>query len=206
MLATFRTSTGREQEITVLVDTGAEVNLIRRGLLPEGELQPVVKPLKFTTASSDRLEGGKRKAEGTLRLQGIDPDTKRQQGLICPVTFYEAATSVDAIFSYGWMAECNFMVNPQRHGLVYHDEVGMVWMEGLGKTGIPIMQCTKTSREEEKEVKVEGEGDLQATCAEGGLSVPKKPMTEILGKSCPRMLDLFCGTGSIRKVFRGNGL
>ena len=73
---TFRTTKGHQQELTVLVDTGAEVNLIRKGILAEGELQPVAKPLRFTTASSDRLEGGKRKVQGTLRLQGKDPDTK----------------------------------------------------------------------------------------------------------------------------------
>ena len=58
-MATFRMKGGLEQEIKVLIDTGAEINLVRRGLLPETEMEVVDKPLKFTTASSDRLEGGK---------------------------------------------------------------------------------------------------------------------------------------------------
>ena len=145
--ATLRGPAGFEQDLTVLIDTGAEVNLVRKGLLPDWVMQPVEKPMKFTTASSERLEGGKRQVVGTLHFQGVDPDTKSPQGLNCPITFYEAATTVDAILSYGWLAECNFLVNPQRHGIVYHDERGMVWLEGLHRTGIPVMLCSKATRE-----------------------------------------------------------
>ena len=81
-------------------------------MLPETEMEVVDKPLKFTTASSDRLEGGKRRVEGMLHLQGVDVDSQKKVGMACPTTFYEAATSVDAIISYGWLAENNFMVNP----------------------------------------------------------------------------------------------
>ena len=48
---------GERQAIRVLIDTGAQANLIRRGLLEEHLMYAARTPLTLTTANGQRLEG-----------------------------------------------------------------------------------------------------------------------------------------------------
>ena len=49
---------GEAQFLKVLVDTGAEANLVRINLLPNHLFFSAPKPLNFVTASGQRLGGG----------------------------------------------------------------------------------------------------------------------------------------------------
>ena len=49
---------GECRSLKVLVDTGAEANLVRQGLLPEHLTYPATKPLRFETANGQALGGG----------------------------------------------------------------------------------------------------------------------------------------------------
>ncbi len=40
----------------------------------------------------------------------------------CSIHMYEAEIAVQAILSYKWLADQNFMVHPRRHGLYFQDE------------------------------------------------------------------------------------
>jgi nucleoside-diphosphate kinase len=46
---------------------------------------------------------------------------------------YEANITVQAIISYKWLADQNFMVHPRRHGLFFHDENIQVFIPGIEK-------------------------------------------------------------------------
>ena len=45
-------------DCTALIDTGAEICVIRKGLVPEGQIRPAHKPLRLVGANERRLEGG----------------------------------------------------------------------------------------------------------------------------------------------------
>ena len=119
------------REIVALVDKGAEINLVRSSLLPREVTRTVYPPLSFTTANRGSLPGGDREASGFVHFQGRDPESNTKQKPTCPIRFYEADIPLDAIFSYAWLAEGDFCVNPRRHGLLFKDEEGLVWIEGL---------------------------------------------------------------------------
>ena len=49
---------GRGQMLNILIDTGAEVNLVREGLLPRPEFSQANSRLHFTTANGQSMRGG----------------------------------------------------------------------------------------------------------------------------------------------------
>ena len=63
------------REIVALVDTGAEINLVRSSLLPRQVTHTVYPPLSFTTANKGSLSGGDREASGLIHFQGRDPES-----------------------------------------------------------------------------------------------------------------------------------
>ena len=46
---------------------------------------------------------------------------------------YEANIKVEAIISYKWLADQNFVVHPRRHGLYFQDEHIQVFIPGIEK-------------------------------------------------------------------------
>ena len=46
---------------------------------------------------------------------------------------YTANITVQAIISYKWLADQNFMVHPRRHGLYFQDENIQVFIPGIEK-------------------------------------------------------------------------
>jgi len=71
----FEDELGEVREIVALVDTGAEINLIRRSLLPRKVTRSVYPPLSFTTANKGSLQGGDWEASGFVHFQGRDPES-----------------------------------------------------------------------------------------------------------------------------------
>ena len=72
----------------VLIDTGAEVNLIRRGLLRSFHTKPAAKKVRFVTANGGLLTGGHEVAEVKVILLAQDPKSKEYQDLVIPTNFY----------------------------------------------------------------------------------------------------------------------
>ena len=58
------------------VDTGAEVNLVRRGLLGEGVFVPSEVPLQILAANQTTLEGGNRETTAVLAFPGTEVGEK----------------------------------------------------------------------------------------------------------------------------------
>ena len=179
----FEDELGEVREIVALVDTGAEINLIRSSLLPREVTRSVYPPLSFTTANKGSLQGGDREASGFVHFQGRDPESNTKQKLTCPIRFYEADIPLDAIFSYAWLAEGDFCVNPRRHGLLFKDEEGMVWIEGL--KGQALLSVHMVSPEV-------GKVDIPLSSSSGSLShlrprsVSEPASLSLLGEGIPK--------------------
>jgi len=120
--------------LKLLIDTGAEVNVIRKGLIPEKLLIDLDEPWRLTTANQQRLEGGDKEVRVVLHFGAHDVDTGRRQILKIPTTFIVAELgAIDAIVSYAWLGKNNFLVNGKRHGIcqVSVSDGGMIWVPGM---------------------------------------------------------------------------
>ena len=105
-------------DMKILVDTGAEVNLVKKGLIPEFLFYPAKKPLKFETANGQSLAVGSQCTKVKLRLlleknEGIGPE-----GVEYDAEMYEANIRVDAILSYPWLAQTKLGIFPHHQALV----------------------------------------------------------------------------------------
>jgi len=125
---------GEFTTLKLLVDTGAEVSIIREGIVPEEHLYTLHKPWKLTAANQQLIRGGEQVAKVILHLEGFEVDTGKPQGLKVPTHFLVADLGrLDAIVSYGWLAANNLLVNGRRHGMcrlgTYGE--GMIWFGGM---------------------------------------------------------------------------
>ena len=112
---------GHEFDLRFLVDTGAEVNVIKAGLIPDRLLTRLDRPWKLTAANQQRLSGGDKAARVVLRLDGTEVDTQRPFSLKVPTTFLVAELGkLDAIVSYDWITQNDFLINGRRHGMCHH--------------------------------------------------------------------------------------
>ena len=63
-------------DLQFLVDTGAEVNVLRAGLVPDHLLSRLEKPYRLTAANQQVLSGGDKSANVILCLSGTEVDTQ----------------------------------------------------------------------------------------------------------------------------------
>ena len=108
---------GEIKNLKVLIDTGAQANLVRTGLISQHLFQGAPKILRFVTASGQRLEGGEHVVNVQLQFSSIEETGKKSRTFVFPTTFYEAAIKVDAILSYPWLLENKVGVIPHRRAL-----------------------------------------------------------------------------------------
>ena len=94
---------GQERELNLLVDTGAESNIVRRELVPEECWHEAKYPITLTTANKQVLAGGRRVCFLRFRflgfeigLDGARPSEHQVEGV-----FYEAAVDDEVILPLG---------------------------------------------------------------------------------------------------------
>ncbi len=114
-----------------LVDTGAEVSIIWRGVIPEYFLQKDSHPLTLRGANETKLKGGNLCIRGTCTMKGKARVGQQPVKIQCALHMYEADISVQAILSYKWLADQNFIVSPRRHVLYFQYENFEVFVSGL---------------------------------------------------------------------------
>lgn len=169
-------------QVKVLVDTGAEVCLIRKGLVAQDALTPAEKPLRLVAANNQRLHGGDKVLTADLHFQAAEWDTKKRITLTAPTTFYEAAMVEDVILSYRWLAERYLDVCPRLHGLRTRVKNTIVWIPGERLRPTP---------------------KILSDLAREPLYTQVVTASEGKGKSVPlRALDLFCGRKSAAQVLQ----
>ena len=143
-----------ECQARVLLDTGAEVSLVRRGLIPESAFREAACPVRLIAANNLQVEGGEREVELEIRFQGVDFQTRHNRILHLPSVLLEADIEEDVILSYRWMGERDVRVGPRPHGFWIHSHAGQWWVAGIRtcpqqrtNARLPRARCTSTRKE-----------------------------------------------------------
>ena len=129
-------SNGDTVSLLILVDTGAEVNVINMSKVEGDVWTPLTKPWRLLAANQQQLGGGDKELTNVLQLMGHQVDTGQECSLKIPTNFVAAELSgIDAMVSYSWLAEHNFLVNGKRHGICYQgpNSDDMIWIAGIKK-------------------------------------------------------------------------
>ena len=118
LLAAVKLPNGSRQMAKFLVDTGAQVNLIRKGLIPEEFLEVAERPLRLRTVSGQQFEGGERQVLLDLGFQTtIEAEYTRQEDWF-DANFFEADIKIDGILSFPWLVNKWLGVIPHLKALV----------------------------------------------------------------------------------------
>ena len=136
-----------------LVDTGAQVNLVRKGLVPGGYLQRSKNPVRLVAANSDVIAGGDRSVTLQVGLRGESVKSGQLTPLYLPGEFYEAEIDLDMILSYPWLREHALGVFPHL-GSLAKDEPEFTLLHGwtrqrggMGANGVGGERPTPSPKE-----------------------------------------------------------
>ena len=105
-----------------LIDTGAQVSIVRQGLLPDECFRAARKPLLLKTASGELLPGGQHVAS---LLVEIDAETDAGCPVKTPwktnITVHDGDVGADMIIGYPWLRRQRLDIQPWRNALQLHD-------------------------------------------------------------------------------------
>ena len=127
-----RVRCGREEQVVdVLVDTGAQVSLVRRGLFKEELLQPSRRPVRLKVANGEIMGGGTHEATISMEFWEHErlnrPDLAKRSTL--SGNFYVAdITDWDMIMGYDFMVANAIGALPHRATHVREDDECLTWL------------------------------------------------------------------------------
>ena len=127
-----RVRCGQEELVVdVLVDTGAQVSLVRRGLFKEESLQPSRRPVRLKVANGESMGGGTHEATISIEFWEHErlnrPDLAKRSTL--SGNFYVAdITDWDMIMGYDFMLGNAIGALPHRATLVREDDECLTWL------------------------------------------------------------------------------
>ena len=127
-----RVRCGQEELVVdVLVDTGAQVRLVRRGLFKEESLQPSRRTVRLKVANGEIMGGGTHEATISMEFWEHErlncPDLAKRSTL--SGNFYVAdITDSDMIMGYDFMVRNAIGALPHRATLVREDDVCLTWL------------------------------------------------------------------------------
>ena len=130
----LRTADGQVRKLEALVDTGADINLVRRGLVPSECLTASARPLYIVAANQVSLGGNHRELRGELLISGQPMGPLVPPQVSIPLLAFDADIDVDAILSYEWLASQHIDVLPREHGVQIHLQQGDLWVPGIRVT------------------------------------------------------------------------
>ena len=121
----------KELLVDVLVDTGAKVSLVRRGLFKEESLQPSCRPVRLKVANGEIMGDGTHEATISMEFWEHErlnrPDLAKRSTL--SGNFYVAdITDWDMIMGYDFMVGNAIGALPHRATLVREDDEGLTWL------------------------------------------------------------------------------
>ena len=127
-----RVRCGQEELVmAVLVDTGAQVSMVRRGLFKEESLQPSCRPVRLKVANGEIMYGGTH--EATISMEFWEHERLNRPDLAKRSTpsgnFYVAdITDWDMIMGYDFMVEIAIGALSHRATLVREDNDYLTWL------------------------------------------------------------------------------
>ena len=107
-----RLPSGKGQVLKVLIDTGAEANLIREGLVSSQEFCKAEECLNLTTANGQTLRGGQRELHTHLLFRKRLRPGGKVGNYAVDASFHEAEINVDVILGYPWLKSKKIGVFP----------------------------------------------------------------------------------------------
>jgi len=91
--------------LKVLVDTGAQVNLVRRELIPQEFWREAKNPIQLITANGSILPGGNEVVTLGLNFRVVEDGFVQPHPMHIETPFICADFDIDAILSYPWLRE-----------------------------------------------------------------------------------------------------
>ena len=119
-----------EKVLDVLIDTGAQVSLVKAGLLPPECLTDSRKPVRLKVANGQYMVGGTR--EAAIGLQFVShrelsrPDLGKE--ILLQGRFYEAEMDWDMIVGYDFMMETDSAVLPAQASMTLYQDDQLSWL------------------------------------------------------------------------------
>ena len=119
-----------EKVFDVLVDTGAQVSLVKAGLLPPECLTDSRRPVRLKVANGQYMVGGTR--EAAIGLQFVNhrelsrPDLGKE--ILLQGRFYEAQMDGDMIVGYDFMMETDSGVLPAQASMTLYQDDQLSWL------------------------------------------------------------------------------
>ena len=119
-----------EKVFDVLVDTGAQVSLVKAGLLPPECLTDSWKPVRLKVANGQYMVGGTK--EAAIALQFVNhrelsrPDLGKE--ILLQGRFYEAEMDWDMIVGYDFMMETDSGVLPAQASMTLYQDDQLSWL------------------------------------------------------------------------------
>ena len=119
-----------EKVFDVLVDTGAQVSLVKAGLLPPECLTDSRKPVRLKVANGQYIVGGTK--EAAIGLQFVNhrelsrPDLGKE--ILPQGRFYEADMDWDMIVGYDFMMETDSGVLPAQASMTLYQDDQLSWL------------------------------------------------------------------------------
>ena len=119
-----------EKVFDVLVDTGAQVSLVKAGLLPPECLTNSRKPVRLKVANGQYMVGGTK--EAAIGLQFVKhgelsrPDLGKE--ILLRGRFYEAEMDWDMIVGYNFMMETDSAVLPAQASMTLYQDDQLSWL------------------------------------------------------------------------------
>ena len=105
--------------LKVLIDSGAEANLVRYDLFPKSTLKPSPAPLTLVTANGELMGGGRKEITLTLQLLKSTPGQGEPVPWTTSGTFYDADIKVDAIVGCPWLGNRKLGIFPHLNTLAF---------------------------------------------------------------------------------------
>ena len=121
---------GPAVDLSALVDTGAEVNIIRPGLVEDIYFRSPNRVARLVAANQTTLSGGRRELDCVLTMYGVESDTRVHTPIDLPFVCYDADVGVDLLISHEWLASMNLDVYPRRNGLMANLKDRQLWIPG----------------------------------------------------------------------------
>ena len=115
---TLNLNNGSVVKVQALIDTGAQANLINEDLIPQGSLTWARDQLHLVAANGLKIPGGKYEVHTKTHLQKLTQEGTFKGLQEFEASFHVAQLSLDAIFSYPWLARNGLVVGPQRNSLM----------------------------------------------------------------------------------------